>query len=156
MGHAQLLVVPYGHSAASFLNCADEVSVETLAAANFAASIVEMTNGVGMVYIPSVTLDDSIRGQKLGLYLVINAVRALTDLAPEAVAVLDPSPFYANRLDTVTRRKAVEKLSSFWAEAGFEFNEFDVDSKFMFVLAERLTAPDLFPPVPLSIIDALR
>ncbi len=156
MGHAQLLVVPYGYSADSFLNCADEVSSETLAAADFAVSIVEMTEGVGMVYIPSVTLDDSIRGQKLGLYLVINAVRALTDLAPKAVAVLEPSPFYAYRLDTVTRRKAAEKLSSYWAVAGFEFNECDADSRFMFALAEGLTDPDPFPPVPLSIIDALR
>lgn len=43
-----------------------------------------------MVYISSVELDDNIRGQKLGLFLVANAIRALTDLAPQAVAVQEP------------------------------------------------------------------
>ncbi|WP_434923257.1 hypothetical protein ACR9WD_16595 (plasmid) [Glutamicibacter sp. PAEs-4] len=156
VGRAHFVVVPFGYSAASFLDCADEVSSTTLASAAFAASTVEIAGGAGMVYISSVELDENIRGQNLGLFLVTNAVRALTDLAPEAVAVLEPSPFYADELDTATRRKAVEKLSSHWTVAGFEFGESDTDSEFMSVLAGEIKTTDPFPPVPPSILDTLR
>lgn len=156
MGRAHFIVVPFGLSAVSFLDCADEVSSETLAAATFATSTVESAGGAGMVYISSVELDGNIRGQKLGLFLVTNAVRALTDLAPEAVAVLEPSPFHADELDTTTRRKAVEKLSTYWAAAGFVFDESDTDNRFMSVRAGELKDTDLFPPVPPRIIDVLR
>lgn len=150
-GQAHLVVVPFGKSAAAFLDRADEVSAEPMAAAEFAVSDMELLEAPGMVFVSSVELDEDVRGNNLGQFLLTNAVRALTDLAPDALVVLEPAPINADSLPEPARRDAIDKLVSYWASAGFEFDEFDQNPRFMSVPARGLVKMDPYPRVQIDI-----
>lgn len=137
-GRAHLVVVPFGGSATAFLDRADEVSAEPMAAAEFAVSGMEFINSPGMVFISSVELDEDVRGHELGLFLLTNAVRALTALAPDTLVVLEPAPLNADNVTEPARRDAIDKLVSYWSSAGFDFDEFDENPRFMSALAREL------------------
>lgn len=150
-GRAHLVVVPFGESAAEFLDRADEVSAASMAAAEFAIPDFEILDAPGMVFVSSVELDEDVRGSDLGKFLLINAVRALTDLAPDALVVLEPAPINADSLPEPARRDAIDKLVPYWASAGFEFDEFTHNPRFMSVRARGLVQMDPYPRVQLNI-----
>ncbi|RAX48098.1 hypothetical protein DQ353_17125 [Arthrobacter sp. AQ5-05] len=121
------------------------MSADPMAAAEFAVASMEFLDAPGMVFISSVELDEDVRGNKLGQFLLVSAVRALTDLAPDALVVLEPAPINADSLPEPARRDAIDKLVSYWASVGFEFDEFDENPRFMSALARGLVKMDPYP-----------
>lgn len=150
-GDAHLVMVPFGKSATTFLDCADEVSEQTRAAAQYVASTLKILHSPGMIFVSSVEIKEDVRGYQLGLFLLTNAVRAITALAPDALVVIEPAPPRAESLLPPVRRKAISKLASYLDSVGFEFSAFEQQPKFMYVPARALKDVARYPRVPFDI-----